>query len=216
MSRPPSDTEHRSVDDIQQKRWLFLRYLYDDARNTPPGQLQNLPSTIVVDALGLHPDEGSHIEEYLAEKGLIECVGFGSTLRITSAGIDVVEQALLSPESPTRFFPAINVMNISGGIHHSLVQQGAVASPQSLNTDRVDTTELRTLLLEIRSQTAYLDLASASQQELESDLRTIEVQIESPSPKKSILRESLGSAQRILEGAGGSFVAAKIAEWLAK
>ena len=43
--------------------------------------------------------------------------------------------------------------------------------------------------------------------ELSSDMATVEAQIVSPNPKDNIVRASLGSIRRILEGAGGGAAA---------
>ena len=50
-----------------------------------------------------------------------------------------------------------------------------------------------------------------SVKELSAEVNTLKAQIESPKPKKSIIKETLQSVRSILEGAGATLLAERVA-----
>jgi hypothetical protein len=166
---------------------MFLKFVYDDAQKLPQGQRQSLHSGTISEALGFTADEQHRIEQYLKDKHFIEFVSFGPYIEITAHGIDYVEDALSHPDRKTEFFPAITVMNISGGVHHSQIQQGTNRSQQTIFAG-LDPASLRELVATIRAQSAALTIAEGRRLELDSDLATIDAQLQSPTPKKGIIR----------------------------
>ncbi|MDQ7966431.1 hypothetical protein RDI61_20625 [Pseudomonas plecoglossicida] len=96
--------------------------------------------------------------------------------------------------------------NISiGTMQNSQVQQDAQHSAQHLDQSVQDLG--LNAFLEAFSQ----DIAKISDQTvaqaLRSDVETIRLQNNAPSPKKNIIKECLGSIKTILEGAAGSALA---------
>jgi DNA-binding transcriptional MerR regulator len=71
---------------------------------------------------------------------------------------------------------------------------------------------IRELLNELESQTADLELPEAEGQELAAEIATVKAQIDSPKPKKQIIRESLHTIRSILEGISGNLAAAPLLE----
>jgi AbiTii len=101
-----------------------------------------------------------------------------------------------------------NVKNyIQGTFQGSQLQIDTEHSAQTLKYKTLDPKEVGEFLTKLRDKASELNLVADSKAELESELKTIEAQVESPKPKDSILRESLGSVRRILESAAGRLVA---------
>jgi hypothetical protein len=83
------------------------------------------------------------------------------------------------------------------------IQQGTKDSTQSIGN--IDTASLLSLVQALREDISSFNMANQTEAELEAELQTIEAQAKSPSPKRSILRESLSSVRRLVEA-----VAAKV------
>lgn len=120
-----------------------------------------------------------------------------------------MERALAAPDRPTERFAPINILNISGGVHGSQIQQGVHSSSQ---TQSVDWKALAALILELRREIGSLsgDDAAIARAHIE----TLEAQNRSPAPSPGIVRESLSSLRTIFEKAGGAVSAQAIVAWL--
>ncbi|MEM7203919.1 MAG: hypothetical protein AAF628_26900 [Planctomycetota bacterium] len=102
--------------------------------------------------------------------------------------------------------PSLNVNNFFGTVHGSQFQQGNATATQTISNDQwIDS--VRDVVNELRRDLQRLDLDDLRSRELQAEVATAEVQLDSPSPKRSIVSECLGSARRILEGAGGTLAA---------
>lgn len=100
-----------------------------------------------------------------------------------------------------------NIKNyIHGNISDSQVQIESVGSTQSQTTE-FDIGQVAKFVEALKSTIEILGLDEKGKKEAASEIATLESQIKSPNPKQSILRESLGSVRRILEGAAGNLVA---------
>jgi hypothetical protein len=101
-----------------------------------------------------------------------------------------------------------NIKNlIQGNVDHSQIQVEAVDSSQKGSFHNFDLFELKKIIRSLRESLDDLGLEGDIKDELISEIRTLESQTDSPKPKLSILKESLISARRILEGAAGNIVA---------
>ena len=92
---------------------------------------------------------------------------------------------------------------------NSAIQQGSVNSSQSVNYETV-MNELSEFLSVLREKLPELVLSSEQNSELDADIITIQAQIDSNRPKYGIIKESLLSIQRIIEGATGAIVAQQL------
>lgn len=110
-------------------------------------------------------------------------------------------------------FDKLNIINIQH-MEGSQVQQGAVSSKQSGTFESVETKSIMAFLELLREKLPDLRLNSSDDSEMRSDINTIENQILSSRPKGAILRECLGSIQRILEGAGGSIISQQLLQYI--
>lgn len=103
-----------------------------------------------------------------------------------------------------------NIKNYVQTGNTSQVQIESVASTQHLENKTIDITELKKVLDALNEAINQLKLDSEEQAELTAEMRTLESQASSPKPKDSIIRESLSSVTRILEGAAGDLVASGV------
>lgn len=94
-------------------------------------------------------------------------------------------------------------------MYGSAIQQGTTGSQITINFD-VKSADFKSLIQDVRAKIPSLNLDPTSTNQLYSDIGTIEVQIASPTPKPSIISESLSSIKAILENAAGNVIAAGI------
>jgi hypothetical protein len=196
---PEAATQIRERD---RRRWLFLRYLYDDAQRVGANQRQSVPSEEVGAALGIAADERSRVEDYLKDKRLIEFTSFGPHLGITHYGIDYVERAIREPDRPSPYLaPVTYILNVQGGIHGSQVQQGTHGSTQQQIQRAPDWDGIRALLPELRAlagSTSDEDRAAAT-----ADVATLEAQLGSTSATFFVIRLRTADCRRSHFAAAG-------------
>ena len=159
--------------------------------------------------LGLTQDESQHITDYLEGEGLIEYHTIGGGILITHYGIVQVEEALSHPEKPTQYFPPINIIQV-GQMFQSQVQQASEGGQQTLTITGAATSEIHALLAELKSAIGSMKLDLQTQKDLAGEITTIEGQMQTSKPKKSIIKESLTSLRTILEQSGAALLAAKV------
>ncbi|MGL6420208.1 hypothetical protein ACSZMW_21690 [Aeromonas allosaccharophila] len=154
------------------------------------------------------------ITNYLEGEGLIEVRrvigGFPGSVRLTHYGIKEIEDALENPDKPTQHFMPINILNV-GQMIGSNIQQGVTNSNQSLSISSDFIIEVQKFISELSHSMDQLSLNEDELNELKAECSTLQAQIESPKPKKSILKECLSSAKNILESATGSAIGAQLA-----
>lgn len=94
-----------------------------------------------------------------------------------------------------------------GNIDRSQIQIETAASTQNHSNVEINVPQLREVVKALKSSLGKLPLDNNAQAELLAETQTLESQSNSPKPNDSILRKSLGSVHRILEGAAGNLVA---------
>jgi len=172
--------------------------------------------------LGLTDQELGDACRYLAGEGLIEEAApdmSGSPVpywvNIRHLGIKEIEQSLQAPNKPTKHFPpAISVIHIGGNVTNSPIQSGSPGAQQEVTIGDLDLGAIRNFLHELETRAPDIGLPATEGQELAAEIATIKAQVESPKPKKQIIRESLQSVRSILEGAGGGVVATGLLDLL--
>ncbi len=100
-----------------------------------------------------------------------------------------------------------NINNFYGPVSSSQIQQQTSDSSQLLTTEKIDVEPILKFINEMKERLSELELTGDTKEELNAELNTVYAQANSPKPKPSILRESLSSIRRILEGAGGAIAA---------
>ena len=100
-------------------------------------------------------------------------------------------------------------------MYGSAIQQGATGSSITINFD-AKSADFKSLIEDIKKKIPSFRLDPETSNQLYSDVGTIEVQINSPAPKPSIITESLLSIKAILENAVGGALGAGIIYEIAK
>jgi hypothetical protein len=193
------------LEELRAQRFAFLKELYDASEGSMRAMV---PIDAIGAKLGFDRRHSQKIADYLDGEGLLRYAAAGPQLEITHWGVKEVEEALSAPEQPTEHFPPIfvtqNYLHVET-MSQSQIQQGTVGSSQA---QQVDVDGLGELLAELRSLAAALDLNGEQRREYKADIGSAAAQLTSPRPNVPILRESLHSIRRILEGAAGAGVAA--------
>ena len=92
----------------------------------------------------------------------------------------------------------------------SQIQQGTNSSNQTGTFNLTNGIEINNFLKLLKEQLSVLALNNEDESEIKSDITTLESQINSSRPKQGIIKESILSIQRILEGATGAVVAQQL------
>lgn len=192
------------INKIKADRFSFLNRLYKFGGGNPYQ---------IGSELGLGRDETDEVEEYLADEGLIAYPELGGKIEITHSGKVQVEKVISHPESPTKYFPAINFIQI-GNMANSQIQQATHSSIQTSTIDTYEKTQVENLLSEIKSALKSMNINHQTQKDLFGEIATIEGQLKISNPKKSIIKESLTSVRTILEQTGAAVLATQIASML--
>ncbi len=195
-----------SIEKLRKMRFQFLNLLYE---KTGGDKFNRVIMWDLGTELGYQRDETQSITQYLEGESLIEYATLGSGIAITHYGVREVEEAISHPEEPTDYFPPVNIINI----HHmegSQIQQGSISSNQTGNFKLTNGIEINQFLKLLKEQLPELSLSNEDESEIKSDIATLESQIDSSRPKSGIIKESLSSIQRILEGATGAVVAQQL------
>ena len=100
-----------------------------------------------------------------------------------------------------------NIQHFHGDVSNSQVQQAAVASPQTQIVQPDEKTELVAWLNELNTKLDDLGLHDDDKKEASSEITTVEAQLESPRPKRKIVKASIATLKRILENAAASGLA---------
>lgn len=197
----------------QANRFIFLRALYETTEGDPARYVSMHDLGLSV---GLSEEETHDACHFLRQEGLLRQLGAGGAIIIEHEGVRQIENALKHPEKPTTYFPPVNVIHGEYTQGFELAQapdQTAVAYQQLSDAD---ISGLRILLDRIKELAAGLSLGESERRELVSECTTIEAQLDSPRPKRAILKESLLSVCNIVGRTSGSLSTLGIARSVAQ
>ena len=183
------------IEEKKIKRLLLLKELYDKSEGSSQTMFKPLSLK--------NYDEGVIL--YLVGEGLVSKVPQrtkDSSLQysITHKGVKEIEQARDNPTQPSTYLPAyINVVNIQH-MSHSAIQQGTANSSQKFNLTSESNTEVRKVLDELNEMKNKFEKESEKRKELEAFISTIQTQINSPKPNRTILHATLSEVKNFLLG----------------
>lgn len=129
------------------------------------------------------------------------------SLKLEEDGILGEGMSFTPSEKETAEKMSYNINNFYGPVLSPQIQQHTSNSLQISTTKQFDLSELRSFIEELRQQLGKLNLERHIEQELQAEVTRVEAQLSSPKPKEGVIRESLSSIKRMLEGAGGALVA---------
>lgn len=206
-----------SMEEKKANRLLVMNAIYEasgGSENTMvsgPDLLQNL---------GLSDEDLADACNFLKGERLIK--GDGSSwghrtpfiIHVTHWGIKEMEQSIEAPTKPTEHFPpAVSIIHVEGNVIGSPIQSGSPGARQEVTVD-IDLGNVRDFLSQLEKVASTLDLPETASQELAAEVATLKAQVDSPKPKRQIIRESLHSIRGILEGTGGALAATGLLEML--
>lgn len=198
--------------------------------NTPIGQIEHdLNSALKSGSDAFHVSFNPEIEKRLMEaiefrlqpslhigasqfQGILDAVRkivLEWSLKLEADGISGQGMSFSSSEKERAQTQAVtyHIKNyIHGNITDSQIQIEAVGNVQE-RTIEFDVAQVAKFVEALKSTVEVLGLDANGGDEAASEMATLEAQLRSPKPNHSILRESLGSIKRILEGATGNLVA---------
>ena len=189
-------------------RYLFLQRLYE---LTDGSELKRVAKEDVAKDFDATPQEANDVWSYLKGEYLADPVNMA--VSITHAGVIEIESALSEPDKPTQYFPPVNIINVHQ-MHGSVIQQGAINSKQTAQLSNDEKIEIDEFISKLKSALSELKLDKAANSEVSADIATIEAQVSSERPKARIIKESLLSIQRVLEGATGAVLAQQLLPYI--
>lgn len=189
-----------SIEEKRAQRFKFMRLLYEA---TDGDTMKMLNMRVLGDELQLSEAETATLVQYLVHEYMVEWAAMGGFIRIAHRGVVEVEQALSEPKKATVHFPpAVNVINIHSMVG-SQIQQGSDHSSQSMAIEAPDLEAVRRFIAGVRAAERELALPADANQDLEAELKTLEAQMASRAPKRSVLESAISTAKDILKSAPG-------------
>lgn len=189
-----------SLEQKKKNRFLFLKCLYESSNGDTRAMFDMRE---VGKELKLNSDEISQIVDYLIGELLIESRALGGIIGLTHWGIKEVEQAIQNPNKPTEHFLPLNIINIET-MTNSTLQQGTTNSTINFTYNTQTAVDIEKIVSQLNDIKDSLNLSNELQNELISELQTIEIQKKSSKPKSIIITESLKSIRTILESVAGN------------
>lgn len=193
----------------QRRAWrlAFMKKLYDI---TGGNQAAFVDMWELGTELGIPRDEINGVTDHLDGEGLLEYVALGGQIAITHAGRKEVEDALATPDRPTRHFPPINVIHI-GSMVNSNLQQGTSGTATINAGSGLDIAALKAFVDVLQKRDAELgQLGDDAAAEARAERATLAAQAASPRPKMEIVRSGLESLKHIFEHAVGHALATEL------
>lgn len=190
----------------REDRFRFLRRLWEDSEGS---EFYRTGMWELGSELGLDRPTVDRIFRFLSGEGLLKGVDLGGGISITHRGIVEVETALSKPDQPTHYFPPVNVIAI-GTMSNSVIQQASPHAAQHVSIGGAETEALRGLLEDLANHLDELALGANELQQVQADMATISAQLSAPTPRRSIVSESLLSLRSILEQVAAAAIAAPL------
>jgi hypothetical protein len=206
------NNNNMSLEQKKKNRFLFLNCLYTES-NGNTGAMFNMWE--VGTELKFDRDETGQIVDYLIGENLIESRALGGGISLTHWGVKEVEEAIENPTKPTEHFLPFNVINI-GSMNNSSLQQGTNNSNISFVYNAQTSVDLNEIINSLYQIKDSLQLSNELQNELISELQTIEIQSKSAKPKNIIINESLKTIRTILESVAGNALTPLIIDQISK
>lgn len=192
----------------KRKRYEILKLLYEKSNADPS---QYIEDEELQKELGTTPAEFLPMIMELDSNGFVKMTQQATA--ISFPGIHEVERVESNPNRGTAYFPAMNVMYV-GQISNSPIQQGTYQSSQSVQLSGGDVQPLMEFIRRLEEVIGELNLNSDDKMQAQAEIATVKAQTSAARPSRAIIRESISSLRRILEGAAGGAAGARANDWL--
>jgi hypothetical protein len=168
-----------SIEENDQQRWEFLRRLYEATDATPT--LRSESQGIIGETMGLDAQTCNQIVHWLIEHSYAEPHGMSEDLEITTLGVDKVESELCAEDE--------------------------ITEPDALTPLQAREIEAFLTQLQLAQARGQMELSPTDAAVVDANRQTIEIQLRSPKPNRSIIRSALRTLGRIFESGVGSTLA---------
>ena len=199
------------IEELRKKRFEFLHLLYKKSGGSSSEIFNDWDD--IGKELGFTEEESDKIYQYFIGEGLIKEIAYGGAIVITHEGVVEIENALSAPEKPSDYFPPLNIINVKH-MEGSQIQQGTISSTQSVENILKKGEDLKTFLDLLKTKLPELEVSPEDKSEIQSDMLTVEAQLNSSRPKGIIITESLNSIKRILESTAGGMIATELLKYI--
>jgi hypothetical protein len=168
-----------SIKEQDRQRWEFLRRLYEATDAIPT--LRSESQGTICEAMGLDAQTCNQIVHWLIEHGFAEPHGMSEDVEITTLGVDKVESELHADSEITEpdALTPLQSREIEGFLRH----------------------------LQLAQSRGQMELSLTDTAVVDANRQTIEIQLRSPKPNRSIIRSALRTLGRIFESSGGGALA---------
>jgi hypothetical protein len=167
------------IKEKDRQRWEFLRRLYEATDATP--KLRSESQGIIGETMGLDAQTCNQIVHWLIEHSYAEPHGMSEDLEITTLGVDKVEC--------------------------ELHREDEVTEPDALTPVQAREIEAFLTQLQLAQARGQMELSATDAAVVDANRQTIEIQLRSPKPNRSIIRSALRTLGRILESGAGTALA---------
>ena len=168
-----------SIEENDQQRWAFLRRLYEATDATP--KLRSESQGIIGETMGLDAQTCNQIVHWLIEHSYAEPHGMSEDLEITTLGVHKVENELCAEDE--------------------------ITEPDALTPLQAREIEAFLTQLQLAQARGQMELSPTDAAVIDANRQTIEIQLRSPKPNRSIIRSALRTLGRIFESGAGRTLA---------
>ena len=168
-----------SIEEDDQQRWEFLRRLYEATDGTP--KFRSESQGIIGETMGLDAQTCNQVVHWLIEHSYAEPHGMSEDLEITTLGVDKVESELRAEDE--------------------------ITEPDALTPFQAREIEAFLTQLQLAQARGQMELSPTDAAVVDANRQTIEIQLRSPKPNRSIIRSALRTLGRIFESGAGSTLA---------
>ena len=199
-----------TLEEKRKVRYLTLKAIYDA---TDGVTTKDVLRDDLVKWVGLEEPSVDNAIAYLSSEGLV-VRETRAHICITHAGVVQIENADSHPGQATTYFPPVNIITNNLSLHGSnnTVQQGTVDSHQTAHLSLPVITDIKTLLAELKAKLPSAGLTPEAVKEVESDITSIEGQLNGPKPKKGVVQSLLKNIGDVVKGASSKV----FTDWLTK
>ena len=207
-----------TIEQMRHKRFQFLHKLYlwsiIFAESWDSDEHQPFAISDIGSELGFDWESSRVIAEYLAAEGLVE-IFIGTGVSLTDSAVNQIEQAILEPHTPTRYFPPVVNIISAEQIIDSQLQQASPAATQVAYSDNTHE-QLKQLLEWLKDSVAELHLEDQDKSDFQAELQKIEAQTSKSKPSQAIITESLRAIRSILEEVSAILLAQALLQRIAE
>jgi hypothetical protein len=170
---------------------------------------------VLMDAMQIPLKPSLHIAESTVRgiMGRVRTIVLEWSMKLEKRG--VIGEGMTFSEKERKEAATIHVETLIQGVSGSQIQVHSPGAQQHQGLSTQQLTDIKTLVELVSKVLPSEPTQREDIRELCAEIETLRAQSESPKPKRSVLRESLGSVRAIIEGAAGELLASHLPEAIA-